>query len=44
MSHLYESKIQNMVNAGRKGGKYYTSRPLITTIVKVLEPKIGNLR
>jgi type I restriction enzyme M protein len=42
MSHLYESKIQNMGNAGRNGGEYYTPRPLITTIVKVLDPKIGD--
>jgi type I restriction enzyme M protein len=42
MSHLYESKIQNMGNAGRNGGEYYTPRPLIKTIVKVVEPAIGN--
>jgi type I restriction enzyme M protein len=42
MSHLYESKIQNMGNAGRNGGEYYTPRPLITTIVKVIAPEIGN--
>jgi type I restriction enzyme M protein len=42
MSHLYESKIQNMGNAGRNGGEYYTPRPLITTIVKVVAPKIGD--
>ena len=42
MSHLYESKIQNMGNAGRNGGEYYTPRPLIKTIVKVVEPSIGN--
>jgi len=41
MSHLYESKIQNMGNAGRNGGEYYTPRPLITTIVKVVAPEIG---
>jgi type I restriction enzyme M protein len=41
MSHLYESKIQNMGNAGRNGGEYYTPRPLIKTIVKVVNPKIG---
>ncbi len=41
MSHLYESKIQNMGNAGRNGGEYYTVRPLIRTIVKVVDPKIG---
>lgn len=42
MSHLYESKIQNMGNAGRNGGEYYTPRPLIKTIVKVVAPVIGN--
>jgi len=41
MSHLYEAKIKNMGNAGRNGGEYYTPRPLITTIVKVVAPKIG---
>jgi type I restriction enzyme M protein len=41
MSHLYEDKIKNMGNAGRNGGEYYTPRPLIRTIVKVLDPKIG---
>lgn len=42
MSHLYEDKIKNMGNAGRNGGEYYTPRPLITTIVKVVDPKIGD--
>jgi len=42
LSHLYESKIKNMGNAGRNGGEYYTPRPLIKTIVKVVAPKIGN--
>ncbi|MCX6220820.1 MAG: N-6 DNA methylase [Bacteroidia bacterium] len=42
MSHLYESKIQNMGNAGRNGGEYYTPRPLIKTIVKVVAPTIGD--
>ncbi len=42
MSHLYESKIQNMGNAGRNGGEYYTPRPLIKTIVKVVAPEIGD--
>lgn len=41
MSHLYESKIKNMGNAGRNGGEYYTPRPLIRTIVKVVAPQIG---
>ena len=42
MSHLYEGKIQNMGNAGRNGGEYYTVRPLIRTIIKVVDPKIGD--
>lgn len=41
MSHLYEANIQNMGNAGRNGGEYYTPRPLIKTIVKVVDPQIG---
>jgi type I restriction enzyme M protein len=42
MSHLYEDKIKNMGNAGRNGGEYYTPRPLIRTIVEVVDPKIGD--
>jgi type I restriction enzyme M protein len=42
LSHLYEAKIKKMGNAGRNGGEYYTPRPLIKTIVKVVDPKIGN--
>lgn len=41
MTVLYESKIQRMGNAGRNGGEYYTPRPLIRTIVKVVNPRIG---
>lgn len=42
MSGLYEDKIKNMGNAGRNGGEYYTPRPLIKTIVKVINPKLGD--
>ena len=42
MSHLYEGKIKNMGNAGRNGGEYYTPRPLIKAIIKVVAPEIGN--
>jgi len=31
-----------MGNAGRNGGEYYTPRPLIKTIIKVVAPKIGD--
>lgn len=41
LSHLYEVKIKNMGNAGRNGGEYYTPRALIRSIIKVVDPKIG---
>jgi type I restriction enzyme M protein len=41
MSHLYEDKIKNMGNAGRNGGEYYTPRPLIKSIIKVVAPQLG---
>lgn len=41
LSHLYEAKIAKMGNAGRNGGEYYTPRPLIKIIVKIVDPKIG---
>ena len=41
LSALYEDKIKNMGNAGRNGGEYYTPRPLIKSIVKVINPQIG---
>lgn len=41
MSALYEERLRQMGNAGRNGGEYYTSRPLIRTIIKVLKPQVG---
>jgi len=41
LSHLYETKIKNMGNAGRNGGQYYTPRPLIRAMIEVVKPKIG---
>ena len=41
MTVLYESKIAKMGNAGRNGGEYYTPRPLIRSIVRMIDPKIG---
>ncbi|QLC24866.1 N-6 DNA methylase [Parasphingopyxis algicola] len=41
LSHLYETRIKNMGNAGRNGGEYYTPRPLIRAMVKVIGPEIG---
>jgi len=41
LSSLYEDRIKRMGNAGRNGGEYYTPRPLIRAIVKVINPQIG---
>ena len=41
LSSLYEDKIKSMGNAGRNGGEYYTPRPLIKSIIKVINPQIG---
>jgi len=41
LSALYEEKIKRMGNAGRNGGEYYTPRPLIRTMIQVIQPKIG---
>lgn len=42
LSHLYETKIKNMGNAGRNGGQYYTPRPLIRAMIAVTKPVIGD--
>jgi type I restriction enzyme M protein len=41
LSHLYETKIKNMGNAGRNGGQYYTPRPLIRAMIQVIDPKVN---
>lgn len=41
LSELYEAKIARMGNAGRNGGEYYTPRPLIRAIVRLVDPRIG---
>jgi type I restriction enzyme M protein len=41
LSSLYEDRIKRMGNAGRNGGEYYTPRPLIRAIVRVINPQIG---
>jgi len=42
LSHLYETKIKNMGNAGRNGGQYYTPRPLIRAMIEIVDPQIGD--
>lgn len=41
MTQIYEDRLKQMGNAGRNGGEYYTPRPLIRTIVRVVDPQIG---
>ncbi len=41
LSDLYEVKIKRMGNAGRNGGEYYTPRPLIRAMIRVVNPRIG---
>ncbi|WP_348674821.1 class I SAM-dependent DNA methyltransferase, partial [uncultured Abyssibacter sp.] len=41
LSDLYETRIRRMGNAGRNGGEYYTPRPLIRAMIKVVKPRIG---
>ena len=41
LSRLYENGIEKMGDAGQNGGEYYTPRPLIQSIVKVVNPQIG---
>lgn len=41
LSDLYETRIKRMGNAGRNGGEYYTPRPLIRAMIKVVDPKVG---
>lgn len=41
LTFLYESSLNKMGNAGRNGGEYYTPRPLIRTIVEIVNPQIG---
>ena len=41
LSELYESRIRRMGNAGRNGGEYYTPRPLIRSMVRIIDPNIG---
>lgn len=41
LSQLYEEKIKRMGNAGRNGGEYYTPRPLIRAMIRVVQPQLG---
>jgi type I restriction enzyme M protein len=40
LSHLYEERLKLLGGAGRSG-EYYTPRPLIKTLIRALDPKLG---
>jgi type I restriction enzyme M protein len=42
LSHFYENLIIEMGKGGLNGGQYYTPRPLIKTMIRVIAPKIGD--
>lgn len=41
LSQVYEGLLQNMGDAGGYAGEFYTPRPLIRSIVKVIDPQPG---
>ena len=41
LSVLYEERLADMGNAGRAGGQYYTPRPLIRSMIRLLDPAPG---
>lgn len=40
LSHLYEERLKLLGGAGRSG-EFYTPRPLIKTMIKAIDPKLG---
>ncbi|MFG1520348.1 N-6 DNA methylase [Halobacteriovorax sp. ZH1_bin.1] len=42
MSHIYEDLLKNMGEGGGNAGEYYTPRPLIKAIVKIVDPQIND--
>lgn len=40
LSHLYEERLKLLGGAGRSG-EFYTPRPLIKTMIKAVDPKLG---
>jgi len=41
LSDLYEESIKKMGNSGTSAGQFYTPRPLINSIVKAVNPTLG---
>ncbi|MFH1713537.1 MAG: N-6 DNA methylase [Candidatus Jacksonbacteria bacterium] len=44
VTQFYEESLQKMGSAGRQaGGEFYTPRPLIRLIIKIIDPKLGEI-
>ncbi len=43
MAHLYESMLQEMRDAAGDSGEFYTPRPLIRFMIKILDPQPGEI-
>lgn len=41
LSHLYESMLKEMRDAAGDSGEFYTPRPVVKFMIKVLDPKLG---
>ena len=41
LSHIYEGLLKDMGEGGGNAGEYYTPRPLIKTMIELVDPKIG---
>ena len=41
ISHIYEDLLKNMGEGGGNSGEFYTPRALVRTMVKLLDPKVG---
>ncbi|HCI80935.1 MAG TPA: restriction endonuclease subunit M, partial [Ktedonobacter sp.] len=41
VSHVYEGLLQKLGNENKMAGEFYTARPIIRFMVKVIDPKIG---
>jgi len=43
LSHLYEAMLQEMRNAAGDSGEFYTPRPVVQLMVKVVDPRLGEV-
>jgi type I restriction enzyme M protein len=43
LSHIYESMLREMRDAAGDSGEFYTPRPLVRLIVRLMEPELGEV-